>query len=134
MKLQKLVFFLHGWMLAIHDNEATYETFEVWPYGPVLPDLYDATKRFGALNINSYLPEYAKGQYVTQVVGPADKNFHSVFDQVWENYIGINALSLSTMTHQPGTPWEKAKQAKSPTISNQQIREYFLGLGNAKPE
>lgn len=35
MKLQKLVYLLHGWNLAIAEEPAIDSQFLAWPYGPV---------------------------------------------------------------------------------------------------
>ena len=120
-------------MLAISNDAPTAESFEAWKFGPVLPSVYHATKNFGAANISSYLPEYVNGKYVNQVVGPTAKTFHSVFDQVWENYIGIPAIVLSTMTHLANTPWHKTKVVDGNIIPNELIKEYFLGLSKSAP-
>jgi uncharacterized phage-associated protein len=57
MKLQKLVFFAHGYYLAASKLEAgdpvplVDEYFEAWPYGPVSPRLYEEFKEFGRREI-----------------------------------------------------------------------------------
>lgn len=135
MKLQKLVFFLHGWLLATHGRPSTNEEFQVWQYGPVLPSLYQATKSSGSQNITSYLQEYTPSGYVARVVSTEDADFYSVLDLTWEKYIGLTAIQLSTMTHLQGTPWQVANASGTKRIANEAIQSYFADLArpsNAK--
>ena len=46
LKLQKLVYCLHGWHLATRDAPAVGELFEAWPAGPVLSSLYQKFKKY----------------------------------------------------------------------------------------
>ena len=48
MKVQKLVYFAHGWHLGITQKPLINEQVEAWPYGPVIPSLYQDLKRWGA--------------------------------------------------------------------------------------
>ena len=47
MKIQKLVYFANGWHLAVKGAPLINEQVEAWPYGPVIPSLYAAFRRFG---------------------------------------------------------------------------------------
>jgi uncharacterized phage-associated protein len=47
MKIQKLVYFANGWHLALKNEPLINEQVEAWPYGPVIPSLYRAFRRFG---------------------------------------------------------------------------------------
>src|SRR5258708_4237314 len=48
LKLQKLVYFAHGWHLAVTGKPLIDEYVEAWPYGPVIPSLYHRFKSYGA--------------------------------------------------------------------------------------
>ena len=52
MKLQKLVYFAHGWNLAISNNPLIKEPIEAWDYGPVISTIYNEFKLFGGSNKN----------------------------------------------------------------------------------
>jgi len=56
LKLQKLVYLAHGWNLAFRNEPLVRETVKAWKYGPVFPDLYDATKDHGRQPILDPLP------------------------------------------------------------------------------
>jgi uncharacterized phage-associated protein len=135
MKLQKLAFYLQGWMLAVFDKPATNENFEAWKYGPVLPSLYQATRNFGAAPVGSYLVETFDGKVEARVVPVTNSEFHQILDLVWENYVGHSAVTLSTMTHADGSPWHNAIGAigSNNPISNDSIKSYFVGLIKNKP-
>ena len=47
MKLQKLVYFSHGWHLAMLNSALIDENVEAWAFGPVIPSLYHEFKEFG---------------------------------------------------------------------------------------
>jgi uncharacterized phage-associated protein len=57
LKIQKLVYCLHGWHLATRDSPVVGELFEAWPYGPVLSSIYHEFKKNGKNSIEEYARE-----------------------------------------------------------------------------
>src|SRR5258708_6687363 len=53
MKLLKLVYFAHGWHLALTKKPLIKEEIEAWKFGPVAPDVYHVFKTNGAGPIKS---------------------------------------------------------------------------------
>ncbi|MBL8233482.1 MAG: DUF4065 domain-containing protein, partial [Bryobacterales bacterium] len=53
LKLQKLIYFAHGWYLAFTGSPLLTEHVEAWQYGPVIPTVYHQFKRFGSATITS---------------------------------------------------------------------------------
>lgn len=47
MKLLKLVYYAHGWHLALSGNPLIKENVEAWRFGPVVRCLYDEFKIWG---------------------------------------------------------------------------------------
>ena len=47
LKLQKLIYYAHGWHLAIRNAPLIDEVIEAWEYGPVVPNVYHEFKKFG---------------------------------------------------------------------------------------
>ena len=100
MKLVKLVYIAHGWMLGLYGRPLIREDVEAWKYGPVIRELYHEVKRFR----HHPIPPAAL------VPGEDESDFgeyeKSVMDQTFDIYGRRTALQLSQMTHSPGTPWD----------------------------
>lgn len=133
MKLQKLVFFIHGWHLATTGKPLVDEQIEAWPYGPVVPSLYHELKHFGSQGIETYLqePDFATGQVVARIPAAEDTHFWQLVDYVWQRYGIFSAGSLSDMTHQQDSPWWTVKNKGEKTIPDPVIWEYFLREASA---
>ena len=132
LKVQKLVYFQHGWFLATRGEAAVGELFEAWPYGPVLSALYQEFKTFGSRPIDAYATDIdpATGENKALMVNGTDRYFYDVFDKVWERYKGRTGLYLSDLTHAPGTPWSTARQACRTYLDNDEIRRHFIEIAN----
>lgn len=130
MKLQKLIYFLHGWHMAIIGKPAINDQFEAWPYGPVIGSLYQKFKHYGSDNIKDYVCEFdpEKRENIAYVVGVKDRRFNEIFEAVWRKYSPLDALVLSTLTHQKDSPWDQTRKRGEKIISNELIRDYFRGL------
>ena len=48
MKLQKMVYFAHGYHLARYNEPLIREEFEAWKFGPVVPSIYQSYKLYGS--------------------------------------------------------------------------------------
>ena len=128
LKLQKLLYFLNGWYLAIHGEPVIDEPFEAWPYGPVVRDLYDELKKYGSAPIDDYLPEWDEKslKHRPLVISLENKEFWDVLTPVWDKYSQYSAMELSTLSHNPGSPW--AVTHRYAEIGSDTIRNYFLQL------
>jgi len=68
MKLQKLVYYAHGWWFGATGEPLIEEQIEAWQYGPVVPSLYEATKNFGNQSITTPLHDYVlKGEELVEI-------------------------------------------------------------------
>lgn len=115
LKLQKLLYFLHGWHLAITGIPVVDEGFQAWDYGPVIPELYQQLRQYGAHAIDDYIRDIdpMTGQAVAYVANAQDHQFWAILDKVWEQYAGYSALQLSTLSHEPNSAWHIARQANA---------------------
>lgn len=133
LKLQKLAFFVHAWGLALKGKPVVDENFEAWNYGPVLSSLYHELKNFGSKPISNYLVEIdpATGKQIAKVPKQDDSEFWGLVDQVWDRYGKMSAAHLSTLSHEAGGPWEKARAEMRETfsgfsdISDESIRRFY---------
>ena len=125
MRLQKLIYISHGWMLALLDKPLLTESPEAWQYGPVLPSVYHAYRQFGGNTITD-VPEQEPSGFSTE-----EKDLMA---KVWEAYKGFTAIQLSALTHQPNTPWAITRSLighRAP-ISNDLIKQHYRELAEAR--
>ncbi|MTH95348.1 Panacea domain-containing protein [Roseibium sp. RKSG952] len=130
LKIQKLVYCLHGWYLATQNAPLVGEYYEAWPYGPVLSSLYHEFKYNGRKPIKSYAIDVdpKTGEDKALMVGVTDKKFYSLFDVVWNRYKRLNGLQLSSLAHAEGAPWSLARARGETYLSNDEIRTHFRAL------
>jgi uncharacterized phage-associated protein len=145
MKLLKLVYFAHGWYLALAGRPLINEPVEAWKFGPVISSLYHALKKFGNTPIREFVTEDAcfgfadPNPHVFSIDDAQDKAENTVAKnlakRIWELYGGFSPFQLSNLTHEPGSPWHgtttKDKKRNAP-ISEDSIRKYFLGQAENK--
>jgi uncharacterized phage-associated protein len=127
MKIQKLVYFAHGWHLALKDCPLIKESIEAWPYGPVVPEIYHELKRFGSGVVKGRMRDEF---YETPVV--SDSVTRSLIDKVWDVYGGFDDVTLSAMTHRPDTPWSEVQRLhpgrRGIDIPDERMSAYFKSL------
>lgn len=136
MKLQKLIFFAHGWHLAICGTPLVDETFQAWKYGPVLPSVYHEFKSFGTLNIDRLGTEFvctAEGfEWRAPAIADTTGTVSQLINKIWEVYGNYSGTELSRMTHLPDTPWsmmrDKYGDARDIPIPDDIIKPYFQSL------
>jgi uncharacterized phage-associated protein len=141
LKLQKLVYFAHGWYLALVGKPLINEPVQAWKFGPVIPSLYHAFKHYEKESVTNSLPgedvwsPLVLGGPVNQYSvddGP-DEGENEVAKQiikrVWEVYGRFSAVQLSNLTHAPDSPWSNTPdkdKRRSVEIDQDLIRAYFL--------
>jgi uncharacterized phage-associated protein len=130
LKMQKLMYFLHGWGLATSGEPVVGEQFEAWPYGPVLSSVYQEFKGYGSDPITEYACEFdpESGEEKRLMVSPNNAAFQSLLDSVWNKYKIFSGPQLSAMTHAEGTPLKEVRDAGMTYIPNEKINEYFTKL------
>ena len=141
MKLQKLVYFAHGWNLALFEEPLIDEPIQAWKFGPVVPSLYQEFKHAGnsaivtkATNFN-----FKDFEVVTPDVPESDERTRALLDRVWNSYGKLSAIDLSNLTHLPNTPWEQVMKESGPDvrnaiIPNDKIRDHFKALATKNRE
>ena len=71
MQVQKLLYFSHGWHLALRGEPLTVEPFEAWDYGPVVRRLWERLRKYGNKPVTEKIPDYvfSGGKFSTIVSG-----------------------------------------------------------------
>lgn len=139
-KINKLIYFVHGYFIARFNRVLIRNYFEAWEHGPVVRVVYDSFKkfRFGvilnpAIHVDVF--EQVERPVSFDSMTPDERRF--IF-RVALHYARYPANQLEDMTHQPGTPWAitRAKAAEEPLyqnrIANDLIREHFAAQIGAK--
>lgn len=119
MKLMKLAYIAHGWHLALEGESLFDNRVEAWKYGPVMPDLYHATKK----HARSFIPR----KLITGNGSlPAKSSFISEILDIYGKY---TAIELSSMTHQSNSPWQQVYRDGESDIQipNNLIAEHYKG-------
>jgi len=145
MKLQKLVYFAHGWNLGLTGEPLVHEQVEAWQYGPVIPSLYYEFKGYGNRPIRRLAqemgmkPEEGIISFRTETPdlhreeGDEEKLdwTNALLEKIWKVFSPSSAVKLSNMTHLPGTPWEQVVKQhngnppKGTDIPQAMIEQYF---------
>lgn len=146
LKMQKLVYFAHGWHLALRDQPMLRDSVEAWEHGPVIPDLYHEFKRWGSWPIKQPATKFDGARLFTpsldaECVWDTDAaDAKNVIGRVWDVYAKYSGLQLSTLTHQSGTPWADTRMQhpgkRDVDIPDDLIKAFFKAQAtrNAGPD
>ena len=143
MKLQKLVYFSHGWWLTAKDSPYLNERPQIWKHGPVFESLYHVLKNFGGSPITTI--QSASPFADPSLIDADDRLIASLLRWVWDKYGHLSSFALSDMTHRSGTAWSRVAEERNFSvprgleIPDAYIREEFLkqtaiGVGSSEPE
>jgi uncharacterized phage-associated protein len=119
MKLLKLVYIAHGYMLGRHGKPMLEEPVMAYIYGPVVPSIYNAVRHYRS----SPVPRIPG---VTNVAVLGEDEI-AIIEEVLRIYGGYCAATLSAAMHQEGSPWNQTWNIRGePTpISNDLIRYFY---------
>ena len=99
--------------------------FQAWPYGPVLPGLYDKLKNYGDSSIIRLVNDESDN---TPYLYREGAIFDSVTTTV-NSFFGHTAWELSEITHDSNGPWFKTiidhNREYKHEIDNEIIKNYF---------
>jgi uncharacterized phage-associated protein len=117
MKLQKLVYYSQAWSVVWDDDCLFPEPIEAWKNGPVVRDLWEATRGKFRLGTVPGGDAEALEEFQTKTV-----------DTVLEFYGNKSAQWLSDLTHMED-PWKDAyEQGQNTEITLEAIAEYYSSL------
>ena len=121
MKLQKLFYFSAGYHLAKENTYIAEHNFQAWPYGPVLPHLYDELKKFGDTPIMEFI-SFEGSNYAYN-----EGNIFNTIKETVEKLKNYNSWELSEQSHAKDGPWFQTYKEKGhkKDIDILLIRNYF---------
>lgn len=135
IKLQKLVYYAHGWFLSITHKPLLNEYVEARRYGPVIASLYYEFRDFGISDIprQALTHDIDNDKYYIENVSKEDTDTLDILNRVYQVYGQKTDIELANMTHVKDGPWyaamEKAGDMVNTHIDNDCLMEYFTALG-----
>lgn len=102
MQLVKLAYISQGFSLGLRGKPLFSNRIEAWQYGPVIPDLYHATKDHGRNKIPHKLIRDLDG--IASTI--SDDELH-LLEWVMRQYGHLTGVTLSYLTHRTGSPWSQ---------------------------
>jgi uncharacterized phage-associated protein len=129
MALNKILYFSHGWHLAVHEAPLITVAFEAWDYGPVLPLLYHQFKGFGDREISARATQIdlTSGRSV-EVEYRLAAQTREHLDVMIEFYAPKSGPTLSHLSHDPAGPWATVRRSPnrpSMSIPDDLVKAYF---------
>ncbi|NUY80482.1 DUF4065 domain-containing protein [Flavobacterium sp. MAH-1] len=121
MKLQKLLYIANGLYLAKSGTPLIEDPIEVWPYGPVVREVYHRFKTYGnkEIPVSNDIPEI-----------DLDIDSRDAIEFALEISKRVSAIQLSNWTHKEGAPWTEARKKDEQIISNKSMEEFFSPFKN----
>ena len=120
LQIIKLAYLAHGWHLAFFGEDLFPDQVEAWPYGPVIPTLYNKVRKYRGNPIDTEL--FSNKVNISEL--PDDQQ--RVINEVMRVYGKNNGMQLSTLTHKEGTPWSNTPLGN--VVPNELIKEHFTEI------
>ncbi len=119
LKLVKLVYFAHGFMLAWHDRELCQEAMEAWDHGAIPPSVYYYFKDNGrsAIRRPSKAHDFNLGYAVfPSKISEDDEQAFEVTKDVWRIFKKFSPTEISALARQKNGAWDKVKTERGGEI------------------
>lgn len=136
LRLMKLVYIAHGFMLALLDRSALnprFDVVEAWKFGPVVPSIYHTFKHYRDQPITQKSVVFVgeDGDIEFEEPNLVDEDYKEVCDFVWDRYRAYNDSDLVSLTHARNTPWALFyEEGKNRIIPDKYTKMYYRGLVN----
>lgn len=116
LKLQKMLYYMQGFWLAVFDRPLFDEDIEAWMYGPVVPSVYEEYKSYEKRAID--IIEHGT------VISLSSEEEEDLFNEVYDVYNQYSATALIDMTHGE-MPWATTTVGKGHVIDRNKMRVFF---------
>ena len=110
LRLQKLLYYVQGWSLAIRKNPMFNGIIQAWKHGPVVCDVYQDFAKYE----KNPIPPQDIGSTID--ISDEDKAF---IESIWASYKRFSAIELRRMTHLE-SPWKTARGELPPEARSKQ--------------
>lgn len=124
LKLQKLVYYVQAWYLALYEEPLFNDRFEAWIHGPVVRVLYDKFKDYSWLPID----------YVPATCPDLSEDIVQHIDEVLAVYGDYTAEYLECLVHREH-PWIVSRGDLHPLdpsnalIDEKEMMEFYQEMG-----
>ncbi|WP_421998630.1 Panacea domain-containing protein [Reyranella sp.] len=111
LKLQKLLYFMHGHSWRLRGVGLVFNSFEAWDHGPVVKVVYDEFKALGDAEIECRAQWFnfsGGGRELARVKLAADEM--RCLSETVEMYGRVDAYTLSRLSHEPCSPWDLVRR------------------------
>ena len=123
LRVQKLLYFSHGFMLGTHKDPLFFQPIIAWKHGPVVLDVYHALRPNGAHPIKDQIQMPG-----LELVGD---NSRAAIRYTYELLGSFSTSRLVAISHEVNGPWYKIwnnAMGENPVIPNKLIQEYFSSM------
>ena len=134
LQVIKLTYIAHGYSLALLNEALIEEEVEAWKYGPVVPSVYHAAKKYGGRKITELLysgmptsDEEGVKSAIAFISGRMSDGQKAVLDGVLAVYGKFTGFELTDRTHIQGSPWKRFYRPRSygRKIPNSFIKSHY---------
>ena len=115
LKLQKLLYFVQGVHLFMHEKVAFPDEIIAWQYGPVVKDVYYEYSIYGA---NDIIPIDKNEKIILSM------RLKKLVSFVLDDLLRYSDIALVKETKREGSPWSQV--SLNEVIDEKDIYEYFL--------
>ena len=102
LEVQKLLYFVDGWHLALTKTPLIDEEFQAWARGPVIPSIYDRLKAYSGCAI-------PRSEIRSTTICSLSELALDLIRRVYETYKEHDPGSLVGLTHLPNSPWDQTR-------------------------
>ena len=121
LKLQKILYYIQAWNLALLNEPLFEEDFEAWLHGPVIRKVWDEYKGHSVL-----IGELSEQDENINLKFTEDQE--DVIEDVIDAYGNKSGYYLESLTHQED-PWKNArKQGENTIIKKEEMKKYYRNL------
>ena len=136
LHVNKLCYLTHGFVLGNTGHGAFHNDVEAWPYGPVIPEVYEAFQHYGRRPVRRL---WGTGERIfignvrdalKTLENEMDDDVKDIAGMVVDGYADVDGGRLIGMTHEKGTPWyQTRKWLRTPVIPTGVIQAYYENMG-----